>query len=557
MHLRLRRRYKHFKRYREIANVLAKHGFGYLLHQLGLGGFINIPKRILLKVQKEKDSLSPARRLRLVLEELGPTFIKLGQVLSTRSDLLAPEFIKELEKLLDEVPPFPYEQVEKCIETELGQPLKHIYSYFEETPLAAASIGQVHRAVLQSGDEVVVKVQRPGIKKIIKTDIEILQDLAALVDRHTPWGELYSFTEMAAEFKEIIRDELDYTVEAHHAETLRKNMQEDDTVYIPSVYWDYSTELILTLEYVQAVKLTRTEDLHENNLDTVKLAGRLADAVLKQILIDGFFHADPHPGNLAALPGEKIVFMDFGMMGQINEELKNKIIRLVQGLINKNTREIVKAIISLEVVPAHVNMLHLERDVERLRRKYYEIPLSRISLADSLGEIMGIAFKYRIRVPTEFTLLVKTLITVEGITQQLDPNLSIIGIAEPFGRRLMAERLSYKNLKKVLWEGYGEYKSLYQRIPRQTAAVLERAVRGELRIKAENPDLERIMSLLNILINRLVFSIVVAALIIGSSLLTRKEYSLFRSIPVAELGFLAAGTIGFWLLISIIRSRRF
>ncbi|SHJ81061.1 ABC1 kinase family protein [Desulfofundulus thermosubterraneus] len=564
MQFHLRKRYKHFARYREITNILVRHGFGYLAHQLGLTEFLSFGRRYKLARRfpdegplKIVERPSPPERLRRVLEELGPTFIKLGQVLSTRSDLLSPEYIAELEKLQDQVPPFPFAQVRERIQMELGVPLEEIFIHFDATPLAAASIGQVHRANLRDGRPVVVKVQRPGTEKTLLTDVEILYDVARLVDRHGPWREFYRFEEMVEEFEKILREEMDFTVEGRHANTFRQHFAGDNTVYFPIVYWDYTTSKVLTMEYIEGVKMTHPEELTRRGIDRRVVARHLADALLRQILLHGFFHGDPHPGNLAALPDGRIAFMDFGIVGRLTEEMREKIGALVLGLVRRSTAQVVQAVEALGVVPPHVDRAALHRDIDALREKYYEIPLSRISLAESLGDVMAVAFKHRIRVPTQFTLLVKSLVTAEGVVAQLDPDLSIVEIARPMGKRLLARRFSLPGIKRLLLEHLEDYHQLLTRLPHRLDRVLDLAAGGELKIKAVNPDLDRMFGQLNAMVNRLVLGILLGSLIVGSSLLLGRGYTILWGLPVAEAAFVVGGVLGVALIFSILRSRRF
>jgi ubiquinone biosynthesis protein len=553
LRLQLQKRYKHFRRYREIANVLAKHGFGYLFDSLGLAEFIP-PGRISVPEEADVPRETKAVRLRLVLEELGPTFIKLGQMLSTRSDIFAPAYIEELEKLQDDVPPVPFDQIQAQLELELGRPLPGIYSDINPVPLAAASIGQVHEATLVDGRRVAVKVQRPGIRTVMETDMEILYDLAGLAERHSTWGEIYKFTVMVEEFDHILRDELDFVQEARHAKTLARNFAADRSIHIPAVYWDYTTPKVLTLEFIAGEKLTDRQKLIDAGHDPAKVARKLVEAILKQILMDGFFHADPHPGNLVALADGRLVFLDFGIMGYLEEELRDKITKLVFGLINKNSGEILRAVMSLGVLPPHVNMYRLRRDIEHLREKYYEIPLREVSAAESLGDIMQLACRHRIRVPMEFTLFIKALMVTEGIATRLDPDISIVKVVEPLGTRLLRHRFSVRNIKKLFWDNLYDYHFLISRLPGQLNQIIELLNRGEIKVKTENPDLTIALFKINTMVNRLVYSIIVGAMVISSSWLIRERIS-FWGVPLAEVGFVLSGLLGFWLLIMIIRSR--
>lgn len=558
MQFHLRKRYKYFARYREIANVLVRHGFGHLTHQLGFGEFLDLPRRLKTKPETEKrvkEVLSPPVRLRLVLEELGATFIKLGQILSTRGDLLPPEYIAELEKLQDQVPPFPFAAVREILRTELGLPLEEIFATLEATPLAAASIAQVHRATLRDGTPVVVKVQRPGIEKLFATDLEILHDVARFLDRHGPWRKLYSFDEMLAEFEKILQEEVDFTVEGRHAETFRRHFSGDDTVHFPAVYWDWTTQKVLVMEEVAGIKLTNLEELSRQGVDMRLVARRLADALLKQIFLDGFFHGDPHPGNLAALPGNRVLFMDFGIVGVIDEELQGKIGDLVLGLVQRSTPRVMRTVKSMGAVPLHVDQDALHRDIDGLRQKYYEIPLAKISLAESMQDVLSVAFKHRIRVLTELTLLIRSLVTAEGVIARLNPELSIVELARPLAKRLVARRMRLPAIKRLLLEHLENYHHILTRLPDRLERILDLTAAGELRIKAVNPETDQVMRRLNTMVNRLVLGLLLASLIIGSAFLLGPGYHSFWGLPLAKTGFVAGILLSAALAFSILRSR--
>jgi len=548
----LQKRYKHLRRYREIANVLVKHGFGYMLNSIGLAEFF--PAGQLPMEEKNATEENKAIRLRLVLEELGPTFIKLGQLFSIRSDLLAPVYIKELENLQDNVPPVSFAEIRELLELELGQSLTQIFNDFSPQALAAASIGQVHEAQLVNGDRVAVKVQRPGIRAKMEVDMEILYDLASLAERRTAMGEIYKFTDMVEEFKHILQEELDFVLEARHAETMALNFTGEKQVVIPTVYWDYTTEKVITLEFLDGVKITNQQELVAEGNDPSVMVRQLVEAMLKQILVDGFFHADPHPGNLLALSGGRLAFLDFGMMGYLENDFRGKLIKLVFGLINKDSSEILKAIMSLGVVPAHVKMHQLRRDIEHLREKYYQVPLEKVSAAESLGDIMDLAFRHRIKVPIEFNMVIKALVITEGIATQLDPKISVVKVLEPMGPKLLRQQFNPDSIIKFFRDNINDNHLLLTRLPGQINRIIDLLNKGEIKVKTENPDLGQALLKLNTMINRLVYSIIVGSMVISSSWLI-KERITFWGIPLAEVGFLFAGILGFWLLLMIIRSK--
>lgn len=411
--------------------------------------------------------------------------------------------------------------------------------------------------MLPDGRRAVVKVRRPGIEKVIDIDLEILYDVAHFLESRSSWAELYSFVDTVAEFDRTLHDEQDYEIEGRNTDTFRNNFAGDDDVIIPVVYREYSTGKVLTMEYVPGVKLNDLQEIKRLGLDRQALARNVARAVFKQILIDGFFHGDPHPGNLAALPGEKIVFMDFGMVGFLNEETKNRIGSLMIALVSKNADAVMKAVMNLGVVPGSVDKKLLRRDIDLMQRKYYDVPLSQISLGKAFNDIIGVAFKYRIRVPAEFALLVKALITLEGVAGELDPELSIVKIAEPFGKRLLMERISPQTLTRSAVKSLQELGDILSLLPKQVSEVLDLAADGRLKLEHQLPQVDEVLVRVNKMTNRLSFSIVITGLIVGSAFLARNGGILSGQAPVAEVGFLIAGLLGFWFLVSILRSGGF
>ncbi|KYH31450.1 ABC1 kinase family protein [Neomoorella mulderi] len=551
----LRRRYVHLHRYRQVVNVLARYGFGYLLDQLGLG-------ELILRRPRREAPISPGARLRLALAELGPTFIKLGQILSTRPDLLPPEIIAELARLQDRVPPFPFAEVKQTVEKELGQPLEQLFHEFDPEPLAAASIGQVHRATLPEGDQVIVKVQRPGIAEQVRVDLEILFDLARLAQRHTAYGQIYDFTRMVEEFARAMEGELDYTREGRYADRLRENLAGNAQVYIPAVYWDYTTVRVLTQEYVEAVKLNDLEEIDRRGYDRRRIAINLARAIYQQVLVDGFFHGDPHPGNLAVLPGEVIVFMDFGLMGVLSEERQEQFVNLMLGIIRRRSQDVLRTLLAMGVVPDGVNRAALKHDIEILRDRYYHLPLSQISLGRAVEELLQLAFKYRLRLPPELTMLAKTLITLEGLTRELDPTLELAELAEPYGRELLRRRFSAGALWQALVDNLSLTWEILQHLPRQLQHIVEMLERGELTLKIELLNLRSLVRQIDRIINKLTmsvvllaFSIIMASLIISTAL-GAPGNSLFFRLPTLEIGFGAAGLMLLWLLAAMWRGGR-
>ncbi len=330
---RVNRNIRTIRRYRTILGVLIKYGFGHFVEQLNIDYYLELGKRIVTldKIHKDLERLSQPQRLRLAMEELGPTFIKLGQLLSTRPDVLGKEYITEFSKLQDKVPAVSFDEINAQVQRELGYPASELFSTFSREPLAAASIAQVHRGKLKSGEEVVFKVRRPGIVKIIETDIDVLMGLAYLIEQHVPAVALYDPVGLVKEFRRSIMREVNFTREGRTIDRFAVNFADSTSVYVPKIFWDYSGEMVLTMEYVPGIKISALEELTAQGYDLKEIARRGADAFLKQVLDYGLFHADPHPGNVFILPGQVICMLDYGMVGRLGQDLKDQLIELLQG----------------------------------------------------------------------------------------------------------------------------------------------------------------------------------------------------------------------------------
>jgi len=552
------KRMRHIGRYHEIAVALLRHGFGMIVDELGFSSFLSLPPRGRTE-QGRREGKTVGERLRLVLEELGPTFIKLGQIASTRPDLIPQSIIRELEKLQDQVPPFPFPEVRRIVEAELGGSLEELFRSFDESPLAAASLGQVHQAVLPSGQAVVVKVQRPHIAARIEADLDILQDLAMLAERRLDWAASYRLSEIIDELAKSLRQELDYTVEARHAETFANQFADDPFVYVPSVFWEYTTKIVLTMEYVEGIKLGEIERLKKSGYSLKELAERLTVSMLKQMFEHGFFHGDPHPGNVFILPGGMLAFIDFGLMGRLRPHVKHHLSSLVIALMRQNTDGVLSAIYGLGLVPDEVDEGKLRDDMDELREKYYRVPLGGVSLGEAVGDLLTVAFRHGIRIPSDLTLLGKALLTVEGVVETLDPQFRVMDVAEPFGRKLLKERLRPDRVAETAWKRVVDYGELLLRLPDSVKELTKVMRRGKLQLEMTASDLEALLRKLDQISNRLSISIVLlslsivmAGMMIASSL--GRQSLLLWKIPVIEIGFGIVAIMFSWLLYSIFRS---
>ncbi|WP_179134621.1 ABC1 kinase family protein [Oceanobacillus timonensis] len=558
----LNKRIRHIQRYRQILIAFSRNGFGYIVKELGLQKVVSLPERV-LKGKKEIHSKTTGERIRLFLEELGPTFVKLGQIASTRNDLIPQDIIKELEKLQDQVGQIPYADIQEIIERELGEPIHTVFKTFNQEPLAAASIGQVHYAVLQNGEEVAVKVQRPNIEQKIHTDLEILMNFASLAETRLDWAKQYKITEIIEEFKTSILAELDYTLEGRNAHKIAMNFKNDkEGVKVPDVHWEFTTERVLTMEFVKGIKLDENVQLVQEGYQPKIIAEKLIHNLFEQILLDGFFHADPHPGNVMVLPGHQLLFMDFGMVGRLTPLMKEHLTDMIIALARQNTHAIVKAIYRMGVVPDEVNDDMMRADIEELRDKYYDVPFSQVSLGEAVNDLFSVASKHQIRIPADLSLVGKTLITLEGTVERLDPDISIVKIAQPFGKRLIKEKYRPKKIAEEVYEQADDYKDIILDFPEHVNAVYKLIRKGKVPLEISVSRVEMILKKLDRISNRLSFSIVLLSfsiimvgLIIGSSISGESSY--FWSFPVIEIGFVVAVLMFIWLIFAIFRSGRF
>jgi ubiquinone biosynthesis protein len=559
----IKKKIRHIQRYRDIVLAFTRYGFGFVMKELGLLDLLSVPKRVFVEGNETIHSRTTGERIRLFLEELGPTFVKIGQIASTRPDIISAEILQELVKLQDQVSLFSFNEVKGIIEQELADSLENSFAEFCERPLAAASIGQVHYAVLLSGERVAVKIQRPNILSIIETDLEILQDLARLAESRIDWVERYQIRTIVEELSRSLREELDYENEGRNAEKIEKQFNHDPKVHIPKVYWEYTTKKILTMEYIEGIKLNEIEKLHQEGYDTKALGEKVVNAIFHQILIDGFFHGDPHPGNIVALPGQLIAFMDFGMVGRITPEMRSHIASFVIALMRKNTVEVVKAITSMGLVPDDVNLQQLHTDVEKLREKYLDVPFSQMSVGTAVNELFSVAYRHKIIIPTDLTILGKTLLTLEGTVEKLNHEISILAVAEPFGRQLLMDRFKPRNMAEFAWSNFTEYGDLLNEFPKTIKDFTSVMKKGKMQIEISTPEIEPVLKKLNRISNRLAFSIILLAfsiilvgVIIGSSLSGQTSILLLK-LPVIEIGFVIATLMFLLLLYSIFKSGRF
>ncbi len=551
--------YRHIRRYREIISVLAKYGFGEILAKLDLRKYLG--RRLpLFKTPTEIAALSHWERVRLALEELGPTFIKFGQIMSTRPDMVPRELIEELEKLQERVPPFPTVEAKRIIEEELGRQVEDIFADFDEGPIASASIAQVYKAVLRSGEMVAVKIQRPGIARTIEVDLEIMKHLATLIERHIKGLDTLRPVAMVEEFARVIRKELDFGLEAAHIRRFARNFHSDRRIHVPHVYNDLSSAKVLTMEFIQGYKvsdITTSSKCEEQNIniDPKVVASRCADLILTQVFEHGFFHADPHPGNIRVLKGNVICFLDYGMMGSLSLQHRDALADMLIGITTCDVAKITKTIQKLSGYTTRVNRESLEQDISDILDIYAYRSLKELEIGNLFQNIMNTIVKYRLNVPRDFYLLAKALVTMEGIGRSLDPEFNAVEHARPFARRMVYAKMIPGRLTRDLISSLLDTRALIHEFPSEAREILALVREGELQVKFRHDGLEPMLKTIDKGTNRISSAIVLAALIIGSSLIVLSGVPpRWHDIPLIGLiGFMLAGLIGFMLLFVILR----
>ena len=556
---RIGRTYRHMQRYRQILTVLFKYGFGDLVDILKIEQYLEVGLQMVSRKRREKiETLSRAVRVRMALEELGTTFIKMGQILSTRPDLLPVEFIKELPRLQDEVPPFSFLEVKEIIEKEFQKPLGRVFSYFGEHPLAAASIGQVHRARTLDEDEVVVKVQRPNIHQTIKVDLEIMMHLAGLMEKHLEGWDIQQPTKIVEEFARTLEKELDYGLEAAYVERFARQFTDDPTVYVPKIFREATSSRVLTMEWISGVKASDIDRLEKEGLDRCKIARQGFDLIMKQIFVQGFFHADPHPGNVFILPDNVICYIDFGMMGRIDLKSRENFADLIMSIVHRDEAEASNAILRLAVSDGEPDRHSLERDVAEFIDRHFYRPLKELELGKLLHQLLEMTARHHLRISPNLFMMIKALSTVEGLGRALDPNFDIIKQASPFVRQIQIDRLHPRRIAKEMAGTGTDLLTLLKEIPGEVRDILRQTRQGKVKMEFEHRGLDPMLFTLDRISNRIAFAIVLASLVIGSGLIVLSGIPpKWNEIPIIGLvGFIVAGLMGFWLLLSILRSGR-
>lgn len=547
--------YRHIKRYNQILSVLAKYGFEDLVAYLDEHkrfGFIRklIPKRAYAR----SISLTKWEKMRMVCEELGPTFIKFGQILSNRPDLLPAELITQLEKLQDGVPPVRGVVAVSLIESELNNKIDELFESFSIEPLASASIAQVHKGTLKTGEEIVVKVQRPNIKELITSDLKAMYYVADILNRRVPEVRNFDPVGLVKMFDESITKEMDFVHESINLQRFANNYKKDDNyhaeIYLPKVYQEFTSEKILTLEHIKGIKISNYEKIEQGGFDRKLIATRLINTYFKQVFEHGFFHADPHPGNIFVLPGNVICFIDYGMMGNMISRDVEQLATLFIAVRAGDVKRIIRTLLLLSDKAVIKNYRALEYDITEFANSYSISQLHQNELSTVLLDIKDIVVKHGLKVPAHFFLLARSLVTVEGVAENLYPEIDIMSIAKPYMLRVIAKKYNPLDFGKKVLNSIFEFGTYMEDFPRDLKNAIRKINAGEIKVDIEHKGIDPVIHSFNRISKQIVSAVIISALIIGSSLLIVAEVGpKWQNISVfGWIGFAIALIISFGLM---------
>lgn len=535
--------------------MLARHGLGFFISVTGLERFVILQR---LFNRRYDQPLSRPEHLRTALEELGPTFIKLGQILSTRADLLPPAYQVELAKLQDSAAPLDPRIVVSIVEQELGRPIDLAFRRFDRVPLAAASIGQVHAAELDDGTPVVVKVRRPGVVEQIEQDLQILLNLATTASRRWPVAEEYAVVGLVQEFSQTLRGETDYVREGRNAERFAENFAGDESVHFPLVHWAYTTERLLTLERISGIKIDDLAALDAAGVDRHRVALNGARMVLKMVFRDRFFHADPHPGNFFIEDEERIGVVDFGMVGTVGPRIQEQLVWALLAYTSEDPERQVDTLYEMGVAGRHVERAALRRDVEQLRARYYGRPVGEIRIRPVINDVLGVVRRHHLHLPTGYALLLKTVLMHESLVAQLDPSFEFTSVLVPYARGMMARHFSPLGWGPSVGKAAIDVARLGVELPSHVRRLMSSLLRGDLELAIRPTGIQPMLRRVERIGNRMVLGMVASAFVIALAVLLSAYH--VRSDPqigaVLIIGFVLASILGIYVAWSILRSGR-
>ena len=557
---RVGKRYRHLWRYQQIIGIILKYGFGNIIDSMHIDRYIESGRKLIPFVNSHEkvEKLSKNQRIRMVFEELGPTFIKMGQVLSSRPDLIPVDLLNELAQLQDHVPCFGFDQVKAIIESEFGQPHDKIFKSIEEAPFASASIGQVHRAQINSNDQIAVKIQRPGIQKIIETDLEIMLHIASIMENNIEEAAFFKPVKIVEEFAKTLEKELDYTIEASNMERMAEQFKDDKTIYIPKVYFAESSARVLAMEYIHGIKANDVDAIELAGLDKKLITQRGADFYMKQVFEHGFFHADPHPGNIFILEKNRIGPVDFGMTGFVDQHTREIFVDLIHSIATNDFKLTAKLLCELSEYENQPDLIRLEKDISLFVSTHLLKSLKDIKTAKMVNQFLEMCANHKLKIPPDFFLMIKAFISIEGLAKKLDPDFDIISHAIPYVAAAKYRKFTPSRMAKDFMGIARESYKLFQIFPTDAVEIMRLTKSGKLSFNMRIEGFDKMLSTQDQTSNRIAFSIIIAALILGSAMLINSNLPplLFGVSVIGIAGFIAAAVMGIWLLIAIVRKGR-
>ena len=557
---RVSQRYRHLMRYQQVIGIVLKYGFQNILDAMNIDHYIESGLQLIpfVTVHEKIEKYSKSQRIRMVFEELGPTFIKLGQILSSRPDLVPVALLNELTRLQDHVPAFEYDKVKSIIESEFNESVDELFESMDPAPFASASIGQVHKARLAGGDEVAVKIQRPGIRKIIEADLEIMLHLASIMENNIKEAAFFRPVRIVEEFARTLENELDYSVEAASIKQMAAQFRHDATLIIPRVYSDYSSDRVLTMAFINGIKAGDLSAIDRAGLDKKLLIRRGADFVMKQVFEHGFFHADPHPGNIFFLENNIICPIDFGMTGFLDRSTRELLVDLFHSVATRDFKVSARLLCRLGEYDTQPNAARLEKDISHFVTTHLSGTLKDIKTAPMLNEFLELCARSGLRIPPDFFLMMKAFISIEGLAQKLDPDFDMIRHAIPYVRAAKFERLKPSRIVRELAGLARETYRFIQVMPGDIIEVMDQIKNKNLTVNVQLTGLDKLMHTQDQTSNRISFAIIIAALILGSAIVVNSEVPprLFGVSVIGIGGFVTAAVMGIWLLVAIIRRGR-
>ncbi|WP_022668038.1 ABC1 kinase family protein [Desulfospira joergensenii] len=555
-------RYRHLIRYQQIIGIIFKYGFENILDAMNIDHYIESGLKLIhmgVPESVEKvDRLNRNQRIRMALEELGPTFIKMGQVLSSRPDLIPVDLIDELAHLQDKIPSFDFEHVKNIIASEFGRPYDEIFESIEKEPFASASIGQVHRASIRENHRIAIKIQRPAIRKTIEADLEIMHHIASIIERNIEEAAVFRPVKIVEEFAKTLEKELDYTVEAANMERMARQFAGDKAIHIPKTYPDQSSERVLTMEYIQGIKADDIEAIDRSGLDRKRITRLGADFIMKQIFKYGFFHADPHPGNIFILENNRICPVDFGMTGFVDQTTREIFVDLIHSIASDNAKATAGLLCELAEYEDLPDMADLEKGISHFVSLHLSKSLKEIKTAKMLNQFLELCAGHGLRIPPDLFLMMKAFISIEGVARKLDPDFDMIAHAMPYATNAKYMKYSPPRIARDILGIARESFNLLRILPADIKELLRLAKTGKIHISVNIDHIEKMMRTQDQTSNRISFSIIIASLILGSAIVVNSNVPplMFGVSVIGIVGFIAAAVMGIWLVVAIIKKGR-